>query len=293
MANQPINSALHRPEWLKIKLGTDNNFADVRKIIARQHLHTVCESARCPNIGECWSRRTATFMILGNICTRSCRFCNIKVGKPSEYDVDEPKRVAQAVKELRLRHAVITSVTRDDLNDGGAFVFAETIRLIKKTASACTVEVLIPDLQGKLNDLDTVLDAGPDILNHNVETVARLQAPLRVQASYRRSLSVLKHAAERGFITKSGLMVGVGETKEEIIQTLKDLKHIGCRIITIGQYLPPTKQHYPMERFYHPDEFKELKEIALAIGFTHVESGPLVRSSYHADDQIPMVKHPA
>ncbi|MCD6375717.1 MAG: lipoyl synthase [Caldisericaceae bacterium] len=285
-ANQQANTRLRRPEWLKIKLGSDNNFSDVRKLINRQKLHTVCESARCPNIGECWSRRTATFMILGNICTRSCKFCNITVGKPTEYDLEEPRRVAEAVKELNLRHAVITSVARDDLSDGGAFVFAETIRLIHELHPKCSVEVLIPDFKGDLNDLDTVLDARPQILNHNLETVQRLQKDVRVQARYDRSLSVLEHAKKRGFVTKSGIMVGLGEHWEEIIQLFKDLRDIQTDILTIGQYLPPTKQHYPLDRFYTPEEFEELKRIAIELGFTHVESGPLVRSSYHADEQV-------
>ncbi|HHE55612.1 MAG TPA: lipoyl synthase [Caldithrix abyssi] len=285
-ANQQANTRLRRPEWLKIKLGSDNNFSDVRKLINRQKLHTVCESARCPNIGECWSRRTATFMILGNICTRSCKFCNITVGKPTEYDLEEPRRVAEAVKELNLRHAVITSVARDDLSDGGAFVFAETIRLIHELHPKCSVEVLIPDFKGDLNDLDTVLDARPQILNHNLETVQRLQKDVRVQARYDRSLSVLEHAKKRGFVTKSGIMVGLGEHWEEIIPLFKDLRDIQTDILTIGQYLPPTKQHYPLDRFYTPEEFEELKRIAIELGFKHVESGPLVRSSYHADEQV-------
>ncbi len=281
------NTALRRPEWLKVELGKNKDYADVRQLINRQKLHTVCESARCPNIGECWSRRTATFMILGNICTRSCRFCNIEVGKPAEYDVDEPRRVAEAVHDLNLRHAVITSVARDDLSDGGAFIFAETIRLIHKKQSGCTIEVLIPDFKGDMDDLDTVLEAGPDILNHNLETVERLQREVRIQATYKRSLSVLEHARRKGFLTKSGMMVGLGESKEEILQTMRDLRAIDCNILTIGQYLPPTKMHYPIDRFYTPDEFKELKESGLQMGFTHVESGPLVRSSYHADEQAP------
>ncbi len=285
-ANSAINSRLRRPEWLKIKWGANQNFSDVRALINRQKLHTVCESARCPNIGECWSRRTATFMILGNICTRSCKFCNIEVGKPTEYDLDEPRRVAEAVAELNLRHAVITSVTRDDLSDGGAFIFAETIRLIRELAPSCTVEVLIPDFKGDLNDLDTVLNAKPNILNHNLETVKRLQQPVRVQAQYDRSLSILEHAKKRGFVTKSGIMVGLGEQWDEIIELLHDLRAIECDILTIGQYLPPTKMHYPLDRFYTPEEFAELKNIALSLGFKHVESGPLVRSSYHADEQV-------
>ncbi len=280
------NTRLRRPDWLKVDLRTNNDYADVRHLIQRQKLHTVCESARCPNIGECWSRRTATFMLLGNVCTRSCRFCNIEVGKPTEYDVEEPRRVAEAVHELNLRHAVLTSVTRDDLSDGGAFIYAETIRLIHELQPGCSVEVLIPDFKGDLADLDTVLAAKPDILNHNLETVKRLQQPLRVQATYERSLSVLTHARKQGFVTKSGIMVGVGETRDEVIQTLNDLRAIDCRILTIGQYLPPTKTHYPLDRFYTPEEFAELKEIALKMGFDHVESGPLVRSSYHADEHV-------
>ncbi len=288
-ANRAANTRLRRPEWLKIKLGSDNNFSDVRHLINRQKLHTVCESARCPNIGECWSRRTATFMILGNICTRSCKFCNITVGKPAGYDPQEPQRVAQAVQELNLRHAVITSVARDDLPDGGASAFAETIRRIHQLHPKCSVEVLIPDFKGHLPHLDIVLDARPQILNHNLETVKRLQKEVRVQARYERSLSILEHAKKRGFVTKSGIMVGLGETRSEIEQLLKDLRAIDCDILTIGQYLPPTKQHYPLDRFYTPQEFEELKEQAIALGFKHVESGPLVRSSYHADEQVPVL----
>ncbi len=288
-ANSQANTRLRRPDWLKIKLGVNNNFSDVRHLINRQKLHTVCESARCPNIGECWSRRTATFMILGNICTRSCRFCNITVGKPTEYDLQEPRRVAEAVKELDLRHAVITSVARDDLSDGGAFIFAETVRLIHERHPKCSVEVLIPDFKGDLNDLDTVLNARPQILNHNLETVERLQKEVRVQARYDRSLSILEHAKERRFVTKSGIMVGLGETWDEIIQLFKDLRAIQCDILTIGQYLPPTKQHYPLDRYYTPQEFEELRRIAIELGFKHVESGPLVRSSYHADEQAPLL----
>jgi len=281
------NTQLRRPEWLKVRLGFGRNFSDVRNLIGDNKLHTVCASARCPNVGECWSRRTATFMILGNVCTRSCTFCNIETGKPHYHDLEEPQRVAGAVKKLKLRHAVITSVARDDLGDGGSLIFAETIRKIKQLQPGCTIEVLIPDFKGDLKLLDIVLDAQPNILNHNLETVERLQQPLRIQAKYDRSLSILKHAKSRRFITKSGIMVGVGETYDEIYQTLSDLCEIDCNILTIGQYLPPTKEHYPMERFYHPDEFAEIKEKALAMGFIHVESGPMVRSSYHADEQIP------
>ncbi len=285
-SERAARAALRRPEWLKIRLGANGNYNDVRRLIAEKQLNTVCESARCPNIGECWSRRTATFMILGDVCTRSCKFCNIKAAKPSKYDLSEPQRVAEAVEALNIRHAVITSVTRDDLADGGAFMFAETIRQIRVRRPTTTIETLIPDFQGDLSALDTVLNAKPDILNHNIEVVERLQKEIRVQASYQRSLSVLKHSSQKEFLTKSGIMVGFGEEKEEILRCFDDLRKSGCSILTIGQYLPPTKKHYPLFRFYHPDEFDELKEIALDYGFTHVESGPKVRSSYHADQQF-------
>lgn len=284
--NRSKNSALRRPEWLKIRLGNNQPFADVRELVKKKRLNTVCESARCPNIGECWSRRTATFMILGNICTRSCKFCNIEVGKPTDYDLEEPERVAEAVQALKLRHAVITSVARDDLSDGGAYIFAETIRQIRKRQPGCSVEVLIPDFKGDLDDLGTVLEAEPDILNHNIETVKRLQRAVRVQATYERSLSVLEFAKKNGFTTKSGMMVGFGEKMEEVYQALRDLRDIDCDILTVGQYLPPTKSHYPLHRYYHPDEFAAIRKKALYLGFLHVESGPLVRSSYHADEQV-------
>lgn len=280
------NSSMRRPEWLRIKLGDNNNFSELRALVKEQRLNTVCESARCPNLGECWNRGTATFMILGNICTRSCTFCNIEVGKPLVYDLEEPERVAESVKALNLRHAVVTSVTRDDLSDGGASIFAETIRKIRQKKPGCTVEVLIPDMKGDTDDLDTILNARPDILNHNLETVERLQRALRVQATYKRSLFVLEYARKKGFVTKTGIMVGCGEEKEEIIQLMKDARAIDTNILTIGQYLPPSKQHYAIHRYYHPDEFKEFKEIGLELGFKHVESGPLVRSSYHADAHV-------
>jgi len=280
------NTSMRRPEWLRIKLGDTNNFSDLRTLVKEQRLNTVCESARCPNLGECWNRGTATFMILGNVCTRSCTFCNIEVGKPLVYDLEEPERVAESVKKLNLRHAVITSVTRDDLSDGGASIFAETIRKIRQKKPGCTVEVLIPDMKGDTEDLDTILAARPDILNHNLETVERLQKALRVQATYKRSLFALDYAKKKGFVTKTGIMVGCGETKNEIIQLMTDAREIKTDILTIGQYLPPSKQHYPINRYYHPGEFAELKEIGMSMGFKHVESGPLVRSSYHADAHV-------
>jgi len=280
------NESLRRPEWLKVRFGYGEVFKHVRNQVDDHALHTVCESARCPNQGECWTRGTATFMVLGNICTRSCTFCNIHVGKPQEYDLHEPYRVAEAVKNMRLKHAVITMVARDDLDDSGAFIVAETIRQIKIKNPSCSVEALISDLKGNHKDLMTVLEAMPDILNHNVETVKRLQKAMRVQAKYERSLQVLNWAKQEGFTTKSGFMVGVGESREEIVEVMEDLRKIDCNILTIGQYLPPTKAHHPLDRFYHPDEFAELKEIGLEMDFDFVESGPLVRSSYHAEEQV-------
>jgi lipoic acid synthetase len=280
------NEALRRPEWLKVKFGSGDDFRKVRGLVDKKSLHTVCESARCPNLGECWSRGTATFMILGETCTRSCAFCNIKVGKPDFYDAGEPKRVAEAVADMNLRHAVLTMVARDDLHDGGAFIVAETIREIKKVRPGCSVEALISDLKGDPKALNTVLEGKPDILNHNLETVKRLQRALRVQATYERSLQILKWSRDAGFTTKSGIMVGVGETFTEIVEVMTDLRAIDVSILTIGQYLPPTKAHYPLDRFYTPDEFADLKELGLEMGFSHVESGPLVRSSYHADEQV-------
>ena len=284
--NAKKNMALHRPEWIKVRLHNLTDYQFVKRTVSGNKLNTVCESAHCPNIGECWSRGTATFMILGNTCTRSCQFCNIRTGKPTVYDKEEPERVAKAIKEMNLRHAVITQVARDDLRDGGAGLMAETIRRIKKYNPKTSVEVLISDLKGSHENLMTVLDGEPDILNHNLETVKRLQYALRVQATYERSMRILKWAKEKRFITKSGIMVGVGEMMDEIMELFKDLRNIECDIITIGQYLPPTKYHYPIERYYHPEEFRELKRIALEMGFSHVESGPLVRSSYHAEEHL-------
>ncbi len=278
--------AARRPEWLKVRLPHGQAFREVKSIVDKHHLHTVCESARCPNMAECWARRTATFMILGDICTRSCRFCAVKTGRPTELDRLEPFRVANAVKQLGLRHAVITSVNRDDLKDGGAGIFAETIRQIRKKSPGCRVEVLIPDFKGDPDALAILLKARPDILNHNVETVPRLYRTVRPQAKYERSLWVLEESKRQGMVTKSGLMVGLGETTDEILAVMRDLRAVGCDILTIGQYLQPTKEHLPVDRFVHPDEFAFYKEEGLKMGFQFVESGPLVRSSYHADEQI-------
>jgi lipoic acid synthetase len=280
------NKPLRRPEWLKARIPSGENYARLKALIEGRKLHTVCEEARCPNMGECWNHGTATFMILGDICTRSCGFCAVKTGKPTELDAQEPYRVAEAVKLLGVRHAVITSVNRDELYDGGAQIFAETIQQIRTAAPNTKVEVLIPDFKGDEFALDIVLVAFPDVLNHNVETVPRLYPTVRPQANYRRSLELLDRAKKRGFITKTGLMLGIGEKTEEVIDVMKDLRQISCDILTVGQYLQPSKEHLAVDRFVHPDEFKMLKETGSQMGFKHVESGPLVRSSYHAEGQF-------
>tara|TARA_B100000212_G_scaffold342239_1_gene328389 strand:+ start:16441 stop:17322 length:882 start_codon:yes stop_codon:yes gene_type:complete len=274
-----------KPDWLRAKLPSGSAYSAVRKMVDENRLHTVCQSAQCPNMGECWSRGTATVMILGNICTRSCNFCAIQTGRPTELDLGEPARVADAVAKMNLRHCVITSVTRDELKDGGASVWAATIRAIRYRNPGTAIEVLTPDFRGKLDQIDTVLAAEPDIFNHNVETVERLQKPVRVQARYDRSLKVLRHAADQGHVTKSGIMLGLGETKPEIARTLKDMRATGIKIVTLGQYLQPSSRHLPVDRWVTPEEFEDWKEFGNGIGFDFVESGPLVRSSYHADEQ--------
>ena len=274
-----------KPEWLRAKLPGGPAYKEVRNIVDDNKLHTVCESANCPNMGECWARGTATVMILGNVCTRSCRFCNIVTGRPTELDLGEPARVAESVAKMNLKHCVITSVARDELKDGGASVWAATIRAIRHRNPGTAIEVLIPDMQGKQQDLDTILDAEPDILNHNVETVEGLQRRVRVQATYDRSRWVLRHAKSRGFVTKTSMMLGVGETREELVQTFADLRKDQVDILTLGQYLQPTPKHLPVERWVTPEEFKEWHEYGLSLGFGVVESGPLVRSSYHAEEQ--------
>ena len=274
-----------KPSWLRAKLPAGPGYSAVRKLVDEHKLHTVCQSAQCPNLGECWSRGTATLMILGNICTRSCNFCAVQTGRPTELDLGEPARVAEAVAQMNLRHCVLTSVARDELADGGAGVWAATIRAVRYRNPQTAIEVLVPDFKGKLNDVDTVLEAKPDIYNHNVETVERLQKPVRVQARYDRSRSVLQHAKSRGFTTKTGIMLGLGERPEEIEQTLRDLAGDRVDILTIGQYLQPTPQHLPIDRWVTPEEFQRWKAFGLGIGFGVVESGALVRSSYHADEQ--------
>jgi len=275
-----------RPEWLKVKIPAGENYARLKNVIDKHKLHTVCEEARCPNMGECWNSGTATFMILGDICTRSCGFCAVKTGRPVELDLEEPRRVAEAIRVMGVRHAVITSVNRDELPDGGAGIFAETIRLARIVNPGITIEVLIPDFRGVDWALDIVNDAKPDILNHNTETVPRLYPRVRPQAKYERSLEVIRRGKQAGMVTKSGLMLGIGETVDEVRQVMDDLHGSHCDILTLGQYLQPTKDHLPVERFVHPDEFKELKTYGLEIGFRHVESGPLVRSSYHAEKHV-------
>ncbi len=274
-----------KPEWLRAKLPGGPVYSAVRKLVDEHQLHTVCQSAQCPNLGECWSRGTATLMILGNICTRSCNFCAVQTGRPTELDLGEPARVADAVARMGLRHCVLTSVARDELADGGASVWAATIRAVRYRNPRTAIEVLVPDFKGRLEDVDTVLAAKPDIFNHNVETVERLQKPVRVQARYDRSRSVLRHAQGRGFVAKTGIMLGLGERREEVEQTLRDLAGDGISILTIGQYLQPTAQHLPVDRWVSPEEFVHWKEFGLGLGFGVVESGALVRSSYHADEQ--------
>ena len=274
-----------KPTWLRAKLPTSAGYKATREIVDTHNLHTVCKSAQCPNMGECWSRGTATVMILGNVCTRSCSFCAIQTGRPTELDLGEPARVAESIAKMGLKYTVVTSVARDDLKDGGASVWAATIRAIRHRKPDCAIEVLTADFRGQQEYLDIVLDACPDIFNHNMETVKRLQRPIRKTARYERSLWVLKHTKSRGFITKSGIMLGIGEEESEIQQTLQDMVDVGVDILTIGQYLQPTKKHSPIDRWVTPDEFQRWKKYALEIGFGVCESGPLVRSSYHADEQ--------
>ena len=275
-----------RPAWLKVRVPGGDQYARLKSLVDHHRLHTVCEEARCPNMGECWSAGTATFMILGDVCTRSCGFCAVATGRPQMLDREEPARVAEAVRLMEVRHVVITSVNRDELPDGGAQVFAETIRCIREARQGVTVEVLIPDFQGIEWALDRVIEARPDILNHNIETVPRLYRSVRPQAKYDRSLELIRRARHKGMLTKSGLMLGLGETTEEVREVLKDLRRSGCEIVTLGQYLQPTRSHLPVDRFVAPEEFAQLRKEGLSMGFRYVESGPLVRSSYHAEGQI-------
>jgi lipoic acid synthetase len=279
------NPRPRRPEWLKVSLPLGESYRAIKQLVAANRLHTVCEEARCPNVGECWGAGTATFMILGDVCTRSCGFCAVKTGRPEVLDLDEPRRLADAVKTMNLNHAVITSVNRDELPDGGAAIFAESIRAIRRALPSCRVEVLIPDFRGVWEALEVVIEARPDILNHNTETVPRLYATVRPQARYERSLELLRRAKSAGMFTKTGIMLGLGETDDELLDVLRDLRAVDCDVLTLGQYLQPTKDHLPVERFVHPDDFARFHAAALAMGFRYCESGPLVRSSYHAERQ--------
>jgi lipoic acid synthetase len=288
-ANNHQSSALNRPRlppWFKVEAKTGPDYLDIKQTLDRLKLHTICEEARCPNRWECWNSRTATFLILGDICTRRCHYCSVETGRPQTIDLEEPGRVAAAVQVLSLHHAVITSVNRDELEDGGAAIFAQTIRQTKQLSPGCTIEVLIPDFEGNEAALAAVCREKPEILNHNIETVRRLFPAIRPQGKYQRSIELLCNAKQLGMRTKSGLILGMGETMGEAREVMRDLRSVGCDIFTIGQYLQPTKQHLPVARFYAPSEFALLKEEGMAMGFSHVESGPLVRSSYHAEKQV-------
>ena len=275
-----------KPKWLRVKLPTGEAYREVRNIVSEHKLHTICESGHCPNMGECWGEGTATFMILGNICTRSCGFCNVNTGKPLEVDVMEPGRVARSVKLMGVKHAVITSVDRDDLPDGGAEIWAQTVRAIRHQSPGTTLETLIPDFAGKWDNLQRIIQVAPEVVSHNLETVRRLTKSVRIQAKYDRSLEVLKRLGDAGLRTKSGVMLGLGETVEEVVETMEDLRSVGCQVVTLGQYLQPTPKHLPVAEFVHPDVFAELEIRGKAMGFRHVESGPLVRSSYHAEKHV-------
>lgn len=275
-----------KPSWLRVKLPIGEDYRKVRNLVSENKLHTICESGNCPNMGECWGAGTATFMILGNICTRSCGFCAVATGRPSAVDLNEPERVADSVSLMKVKHCVITSVDRDDLKDGGASVWVETIRAIRRKSPKITMETLIPDFQGKWDNLKLVIAEKPEVISHNLETVKRLTKQVRIQAKYERSLDVLKMISETGVHAKSGLMLGLGETKEEVVEAMQDLRNSGVVILTLGQYLQPTKKHLAIAEFIHPDIFAEYKETGLKMGFRYVESGPLVRSSYHAERHI-------
>lgn len=284
-SNEPINKQ-RKPEWLKIKLPIGQNFTKVHGIVHEHGLNTICVSGKCPNQGECWGRGTATLMILGEICTRACKFCAVKTGRPLPVNEDEPMNVAKSVQLMKLKHLVITSVDRDDLPDGGADIWKRTILAVKEMNPQTTMETLIPDFDGKFHLIDQIIEAAPEVISHNLETVRRLTALVRSRAKYDRSISVLQYMANKGVNTKSGIMLGLGETEDEIIETIHDLNNAGVRILTIGQYLQPTSKHLPVQKYVTPEEFAKYKEIALQLGFNHVESGPLVRSSYHAEKHI-------
>jgi lipoic acid synthetase len=286
LLNDDNKVRIKKPKWLRVKLPTGENYKRVRSLVDEHKLHTICESGNCPNMGECWGEGTATFMILGNICTRSCGFCAVKTGRPDEVDEFEPGRVAHSVKTMGVKHAVITSVDRDDLKDGGSLIWAQTVRAIRQQSPTTTLETLIPDFMGKWDNLQNVIDVAPEIVSHNLETVRRLTKEVRIQAKYDRSLEVLFRLKKGGMKTKSGLMLGLGETRDEVIETMEDLRSVNVDILTLGQYLQPTTKHLPIDEFVTPEQFAEYKELGLKMGFRYVESGPLVRSSYRAEKHL-------
>ncbi len=275
-----------KPNWLRVKLPTGENYKHVRSLVDQYNLHTICQSGNCPNMGECWGAGTATFMILGNTCTRSCGFCAVATGRPDPVDWDEPQRVAEAINLMKVKHAVLTSVDRDELKDGGSIIWANTVKAVRALNPETTLETLIPDFKGEKENILRVAEVAPDVVSHNIETVERLTKKVRIQAKYHRSMEVIRVLKEAGMRTKSGIMLGLGEVKEEVIQTLHDLKDNGCDVVTIGQYLQPTAKHLPVNRFVHPDEFAEYQKVGYEIGLDHVESGPLVRSSYHSEKHL-------
>jgi lipoyl synthase len=281
-----VSEKIKKPDWLRVRLPIGESYRHVRNLVDTHKLHTICESGNCPNMGECWGAGTATFMILGNTCTRSCGFCAVATGKPDSVDWDEPQRVAEAIHLMKVKHAVITSVDRDELKDGGSTIWYNTIKAVKALNPDTTLETLIPDFKGQMENVQLVADAHPEVVSHNIETVERLTRQVRIQAKYWRSMDVLRYLKESGMRVKSGIMLGLGETKEEVIQTLHDLKNNGADVVTIGQYLQPTKKHLAVQRFVHPDEFAEYREIGYSIGLDYVESGPLVRSSYHSEKHV-------
>src|SRR4029079_2775306 len=276
----------NKPDWLRVKLPIGENYKHVRGLVDTHKLHTICESGNCPNMGECWGEGTATFMILGNVCTRSCGFCAVATGRPASVDLDEPQRVAEAIHLMKVKHAVITSVDRDELKDGGSIIWYNTIKAVKALNPGTTLETLIPDFKAEKENIHRITQAAPEVVSHNIETVERLTKKVRIQAKYWRSMQTLRILKEAGMRTKSGIMLGLGETIDEVVQTMKDLKESDVDVITIGQYLQPSKKHLDVERFIHPDEFAELREIGYSLGFDYVESGPLVRSSYHSDKHV-------
>src|SRR5690242_4253881 len=282
----PAAEKPRKPNWLRVKLPIGEEYRKVRQIVDTHKLHTICESGNCPNMGECWGEGTATFMILGNVCTRSCGFCAVATGRPAAVEWDEPQRVAEAIYLMKVKHAVITSVDRDELKDGGSIIWQNTIRAVKALTPDTTLETLIPDFKGQKENIQRIIEAAPEVVSHNIETVERLTRQVRIQAKYHRSMEVLRILKEGGMRTKSGIMLGLGEAKEEVVQTLRDLYNAGCDVVTIGQYLQPTKKHLPVQRFVHPDEFAEYREIGYSLGLDYVESGPLVRSSYHSERHV-------